>query len=140
MKTERAPIWDDGDVLRYRTFRSNAAVCRSRACVHDRPGHWSLGSMITHALAVALVLAATPVAAADDWVLRPAEHLMWKRTVRDGSAEAYWSYLSLYWRDGKHVAEAFRRWVELTHPWLAIDVSLRRRDRNLDPTAFAILL
>jgi hypothetical protein len=62
------------------------------------------------------VLAATPaIAAGEDWNLRPAEHLMWKRTTRADTAQAYQEYLSLFWPEGEHVVEAFWRWVDLTH-------------------------
>jgi hypothetical protein len=53
--------------------------------------------------------------AGEDWKLRPAEHLMWKRTTRADTAQAYEEYLSLYGADGNYVAEALKRWVDLTH-------------------------
>lgn len=56
-----------------------------------------------------------PTHADDDWTLRPAEHLMWKRTLRADTASGYREYLDLYGKDGEHVAEALARWVELTH-------------------------
>jgi phytoene dehydrogenase-like protein len=67
------------------------------------------------AAAISLALAATPAIAEDDWVLRPAERHMWARTTRADTVQAYEEYLSLFWRDGKHVAEALARWVDLTH-------------------------
>jgi hypothetical protein len=75
---------------------------------------------------LAIVVAVLPV-----WVLRPAEHLMWERTQRADTAQAYQEYLSLYWMDGKHVAEALKRWVELTHKGdpKALQLPPRRRWR-----------
>jgi hypothetical protein len=65
-------------------------------------------------IAAALLVAVDGAAAAEDWTLRPAEHLMWKRTARADTAQGYHEYLSL-WPDGEHAPKALERWIDLTH-------------------------
>ena len=40
-------------------------------------------------IAAAVLVAVDGAAAAEDWTLRPAEHLMWKRTARADTAQGY---------------------------------------------------